>query len=392
MKRTMSVLILIAVCLLFLTKYENRPITFTSSNDSSLINNVQSNDAEETVQYEIKSLKESKYVDEILNIKDISNATVINAAWKDDDSIYFVAQYYEKIETMGLCPIELFYYNIEKNELKKVFEYKTNIKYPYLHIQVQETGEIVLKHNFGLLLLSDKTYEIIFEYNFPENITFENCNLSYDGSKIALAYPNEKFLRILNAKSQKEIVSTSIPGANFIQAPMWSTDNCNLLIFAPTHEFVDTIFCFNTAENILKEYDFSNHIDTYDNSAFLAHNGSCVYRMDCSGSNDSFELIFERYDFDNQSITTYSFPFDTQSYCKSISEKGYMIGYVYDGSHYLLLGDIDKRRVVETEKANFGGGKYPPIWDNSQEKAIVLFTLEGGEWGAVKINMQKIFK
>ena len=140
----------------------------------------------------------------------------------------------------------------------------------------------------------------------------------------------------------------------------------------------------------MKKYDFSNHIDTYDNQAFLAQNGTYVYRMDCSENNSGFNLIVEKFNLDEQTLSTWEFPASTQPYCKSISEKGYVLGYIYNDLHYLILGDISQKQIKESEKAEFGGGKYPPIWARDQTRAILLFTLEGGEWGAAQINVQKV--
>jgi len=327
-----------------------------------------------------------------LNIKEIENYDVINAAWKDENSIFFIAQNGPEDKNEDIVwddyPVKVYHYDQSQKKLRKIYEYVSECFYPYLYIQVQDDGSVALKTVSGFFLLSGEDFSHVKEIKMPSNLYHVNYNLSYDNKKIAVAHYDTKILEVWDSESFDVLHSAQITDSSYIQAPTWTTDSEFLLLFAPKHEFVDVVYTYSLSEKEIKKFDFSQYLVEYDNEAFLAEAGHSVYRMDISDmESGGVAMLFEKHDLQTNTSTFWTHEVPMMPYCKSISEKGYLVAHAYKSEHFIYIGDLDSKRIVTTESFSSGGAKYPPLWNRAQEKAILLIT--AGNRGDVKETIWK---
>lgn len=347
---------------------------------------------------------DTKFPIEALNIDKIEKASAIRAAWKDKESIYFIAQTYpdgrsgavkwDSIQWLKY-PIEVYHYNVGNNTLDKVYEYFTDSPYSGFYMQVQDTGDLAMKYDDRLIIVSAKDYKVIKDIQIPKDVHEASYNISYDGTKIA--YCKKKLLKIIDSSTMKVLQTVRIPDAGYFERPTWSLDGTKILLHVslidcgPDH----VVYVYDTIQNKLVKYDYSNNIESYDNQVFFVNDAKSVFRMDCQGSYGQSKVVVERYDLDTAEPEVWSFAQEMEPDPISISEKGFMIGNVFADYFYLLIADLNAQTVIKTENARSGAMGDQPVWARDQEKAIALFSVQRKsdaqhKWAAAIIDAKKI--
>lgn len=334
-----------------------------------------------------------------LEIAPIANYNMINGAFQNDDTIILIGQNkippYDSVPVWEDYPIEVYRYSLRSGEMDKIYEYTMDGISAYLYVEVLDNQDIVLKHFDGFTILSAENYQVKKEIKMDSTLNYINYNISPDGKKIAIV--QKKQFTIIDSSTQEEIYTTEVLSAAYLQAPVWSKDSSKVFVHAPTIEFVDVVQVYDVKTNETITYDFSQRLITYDNQAFFVNNGEALVRFDnYVNENEKVVTKVEEFVLDSQTLSNWEFYSSMPIYCKSVSEKGYLIGYIYDEYFNLVFGNIQSQSILTTKTAQSGGGMVAPVWSRAQNKALALFTevQEGDKinrWTAVVIDVEKMF-
>lgn len=334
-----------------------------------------------------------------LEIAPIANYNMINGAFQNDDTIILIGQNkippYDSVPVWEDYPIEVYRYSLRSGEMDKIYEYTMDGISAYLYVEVLDNQDIVLKHFDGFTILSAENYQVKKEIKMDSTLNYINYNISPDGKKIAIV--QKKQFTIIDSFTQKEMYTTEVLSAAYLQAPVWSKDSSKVFVHAPTIEFVDVVQVYDVKTNETITYDFSQRLITYDNQAFFVNNGEALVRFDnYVNENEKVVTKVEEFVLDSQTLSNWEFYSSMPIYCKSVSEKGYLIGYIYDEYFNLVFGNIQSQSILTTKTAQSGGGMVAPVWSRAQNKALALFTevQEGDKinrWTAVVIDVEKMF-
>lgn len=343
---------------------------------------------------------------EELDISEITDAEVVNAAWKDLDSIYFVAR--KRLQEPNEAdkseikweqyPITVYRYDFASQKLEKAFEYISEEHYDELDIQILNNGNIALKHYKGFIIASGEDHSIVEEIDLPPVCHYKPFNLSYDGSKVAVANTQTNCLEVREVDNLGYSTGVMLGSSKILGEPVWMTVNNRLIFMANNGGSVATrLFRYDADTNDgYERYNFKGHELECDIMAYLVDNGDAAYRIDSiSLPNDKIKLQFEKYDFATKQTTLWEVEAPAPLYQKSISEKGYLIGHISDNGNQLYIADLNNKKLVVIDDEFVGEMQVSPIWARDQKKAIVFLksvnTADDG-WEAYIIDCESILK
>ncbi len=362
----------------------------------------------------IKSLLYSRYIGDglrIVPIPDIQNASEINAAWIDDNTLLFGAynepqqsapelfgnkeaiQQFEK-EDLNSGRLSFYRSDLATGSFTKVFDYPLDGRLPFLYLTVLDNGGFAFKTNRELVVVSGADYTVSKKIAIPPDVGIANMELSPDGRSVAVVENQSGLLTVRSMEDQTELYSLPLHQGIRYSAPQWSSDDKRLFMYTYGYEFADSALIINLADETAQTYG----LDGPSSKAFWHENAGQIQQYFVAEGQNDVAVGITKCDLKTGAQRTKAYALEMGLSPLSISDNGYLIGEIYNNEFYTVLIDTNKDRAFFTERTQQGGGILPFIWSKSGTHALGFYTAvtddqdNPSRWTVVVYDVERLLK